>query len=56
MTAETLRKLVAAGFISTFAVFGLAACEDAGDAEDPAVEDDGGLEDAPEDGMEDDEG
>lgn len=44
MTAETLRKLAAAGFITVFATFGMAACEDT--AEDPAMEEeeDPGLE------------
>lgn len=55
MTAETLRKLAATGFISGIAIFGLAACDDAGDVDDPAVEDDGGLEEEPDDGLDDDD-
>jgi hypothetical protein len=53
MTPQTLRKLAAAGFISVFAVFGLAACD-----EDAAVEDDPALEEDPleEDPMEEEDG
>lgn len=60
-TLDTLRRTLAGSAIAAVAVFGVAACDDTA-TEEPGLDDDpgveapeGGLEEAPEDGLEGDE-
>lgn len=48
----TTRRVLAGGAIAAVAVFGVAACEDAGTGDDPGVEEPG-LEDGVDDGLDD---
>lgn len=44
MSAETLRRLAAAGFLTFAATFGIAACDNTGSGEGEEMEEEGDME------------